>query len=389
MSEDESAGASLSRTMRIDLIPDVPSEPVKGKQKRVVVSSAARQKQSAPPAQAGGIPAESHYAKLLHSIYDGALISDLRGGILEANARALEFLLYEPEEVSRLTVFDVISGAGKSLIETLCENLEKERFTLIQAYCVRKDGSLFPAEIAVNKLMLDQPRLCFFLRDITLRRQAEEMLRTEHNALQNAENGIAVADMNYQLEYVNPAAARLWGYERQDEPLGLDVRNLFADEQVAAQLIEALTVRHEGWSGETLAKGRDGRVFHVQVSAACNRNSDGEVAGMVLSMVDISDRRRAQELEQEAERDRVMLESLGAACHHLSQPATILTGTLEMMQKRAKSGHPPAPDQVEVCVEAVRSLGLILHRLNAVNKYKTTRYIQSSEPSGESRILEI
>ena len=87
----------------------------------------------------------------------------------------------------------MISGADQSLIDTLCENLENERFTLIQAYCVRKDGSFFPSEIAVNKLHLESKHLCFFLRDITVRRQAEEMLRTEHNAIQNSGSLLKIA----------------------------------------------------------------------------------------------------------------------------------------------------------------------------------------------------
>jgi PAS domain S-box-containing protein len=381
---------SFSRTMRIDLIPDVPSEPVTGKQKRVVVAPAVRRKSvllAALPER--GSSEESHYQKLLQSVYDAALISDLSGHIVDVNVRALDFLLHESDELCRLTVFDVISGASTSLIQTLCDNLEDERFTLIQAYCVRRDGSMFPAEIAVNKLILDQTLLCFFIRDITLRRQAEEMLRTEHNALQNAENGIAVADLRSRLEYVNPAIARLWGYSQQDELLGQDMRTLFADEAAADRMIESLVVRQERWSGESVARRKEGGSFHVQISAACNRNSDGEVVGMVLSLVDITDRRRAQALEQEAERDRITLESLGAACHHLSQPATVLTGMLELMQKRLKNEQSPVRDQVDTCVDAIYSLGRILHRLNAVNKYKTTRYIESSQPSGESRILDV
>ena len=57
--------------------------------------------------------------------------------------------------------------------------------------------------------------------------------------------------------------------------------------------------------------------FDVQVSATCNTNSEGQQVGIVLSFQDISDRIRADDAEREAEKRQVMLESFGAACHHL------------------------------------------------------------------------
>jgi len=38
----------------------------------------------------------------------------------------------------------------------------------------------------------------------------------------------------------------------------------------------------------------------------------------------------------EAERQRVMFESIGAACHHLGQPVTVLSTYLQLMQRKEK-----------------------------------------------------
>ncbi|MBM4144008.1 MAG: PAS domain S-box protein [Lentisphaerae bacterium] len=375
--------------MRIDLIPDAPKQPVSGTKRRVVVAKPAAPAQRKEPAGAG--EESSRYEELFQSVYDGALITDLSGHIMDANARAIEFLRYTRDEMRDLTIFDVISGSDESLIRTLWENLEEERFTLIQAHCVRKDGTYFPSEIAVNKLRLGEVRLGFFVRDITVRRQAEEMLRTEHNAIQNAGNGIAVANDEALLEYVNPAVAAMWGYARPDDMLGADVHILFADRAVSDAMVAAVRDTDHAWMGECVARRNDGGEFHVQVSAACNRNSDGEPVGIVLSLVNINDRKRAESAERESERQRVMLESLGAACHHLGQPATVLLANLGIIQKRLAETDPATVDLVTASISAARSLGAILHKLNAVREYQTMQYLGAPEGSDmeENRILKI
>lgn len=384
----------LSRTIRIDLIPEVSQMPTR---KGVVISgSTQRHKRvqiNRPTAssQTRDLTEDAKYNELLQNIYDGALICKTNGRVMDANVRAVEFLLYSREELCSMMVFDVISGGDESLIQTLCDNLENERFTLIQAYCVRKDGSFFPAEISVNKLRLGEMHLCFFIRDITARRQAEEMLRTEHNAIQNAGNGIAVIDLDAMIEYANPALAAMWGFEDFNELMGQDVRTLLTDKDAANEMIASVLGERESWEGEMKTASVNGNAFEVQVSAACNRNSDGEAVGIVLSFVNISDRKRAEQAEREAERTKVMLESLGAACHHLGQPATVLLANLGIIQRRMKSEDPIILDLVTTSMEAVESLGEVLHKLNSVNTYKTTQYLESPEGSDapENRIIEI
>ncbi|MDI6773803.1 MAG: PAS domain S-box protein [Verrucomicrobiota bacterium] len=381
----------LSQTMRIDLIPDVPARPVPGKKKRYIVSSLAPGATVIRPRAPEETAKGTEYEELLQSLYDAALITDMAGKIVDVNFRAREFLLYNRHDLRGMAVFDVISGADESLIRTLAANLANERYTLIQAYCIRKDGSCFPSEIAVNRLRLADARLCFFIRDTTLRRQADEMLRTEHNAIQNSGDGIAIADTNNQLEYVNPAAARMWGYDETDELLALPVADLWADHEAAEAMMNAVTSDRQFWKGELMAKRKDGSLFDTQVSAALNRNSDGEPVGAIFSFVDVSDRKRAEEAEREAERRRVMLESLGAACHHLGQPATVLLANLGIMKRKLEgsSTDTTVKSLLDDSICAMETLGKILHKLNAVNEYKTTKYIEDTDGAAFSRILDI
>ncbi len=386
----------LSRTMRIDLIPDVPSKPRGDGHRRVVISDSSSDltPEIDNAAAMDAVTGSARYEELFQSVYDAAIITDLNGIIIDANVRAVEFLLYERSELCGLALHDIISGADSSLIATLIDNLDEKRFTIIQAYCERKDGTLFPGEIAVNKLRLGTLHLCFFIRDITVRKHAEEMLVTEHNAIQNAINGIAITNINLELEYSNPAFAKMLGYENADMLVDHDVRDFFADYEDAGKHFLAVVEKGENWVKELKAIKKDGTTFDVQVSAACNRNSDGDIVGVVFSAIDITDRKRAEEAERESEHHRVMLESFGAACHHLGQPATILLANLGFLKTKLSDAPDSVKEVVDSCITQMNRLGEILHRLNSVNEYRTTQYLstldhENKDDVDQSRIIEI
>ncbi len=91
----------------------------------------------------------------------------------------------------------------------------------------------------------------------------------------------------------------------------------------------------------------------------------------------------------EAERQRVMFESIGAACHHLGQPATVLSTYLQLMQRQEKD--PALLEMVNNSLASVRAIGDVLDRLRRVNAYRTEPYIATADDDERSdvRILAI
>jgi two-component system cell cycle sensor histidine kinase/response regulator CckA len=377
-------GKTFSSTMRIEIPPDLLAEvSPKGPETarlRARVKSPETKRFAGPTGSA-----EDKYNQLLQSIYDAAIITKTSGQIVDCNSRASEFFYFARDEFIRLNILNLVSGADPKLLQTLYQNLQNEKFALIQAYCVRKDGSYFPAEIAVNPLKFEQFYFCFFVRDITVRRKAEEMLRTEHNAIQNAGNGIAIADVRGRLEYVNPAFVKMWGFQNAEEAAGLPAADLFSDAQ---EVLQTVMRTGESWTGELTAKRRNGETFSAQVAAACNRDSDGEIVGMVLSFVDITDRKRAEEALRQAERQRAMLASVGAACHHLGQPATVIMTNLELIRRMTKDmDRKELQEILDLTNEAADTLAEVLHKLNAVTEYRTVQYLDTKDGQLPTNII--
>ncbi len=128
---------------------------------------------------------DTPFYKLLESVYDAVVITARSGEILECNERAAEFFLTPSRNLVGVPVVSLISGATGALLETINKNLESRKFTLVEARCKRADGTSFAAEIAVNKVDLDaRGQLCFFVRDITVRQQAQSALEDAVERLQ-------------------------------------------------------------------------------------------------------------------------------------------------------------------------------------------------------------
>jgi PAS domain S-box-containing protein len=165
-----------ARTMRIDIHPDFAGEDL-ARKKAAATQVGRSEESSAILAARLQDRRSSDYGNLLESIYDGVLIADYKGRIIDFNSRATDFFLTDEQALRGRKAVDLISGADESLLASIRRNLRQHRYTLIEAYCVRRDQTKFPAEIAVNKIQLDQEtRFCFFIRDISVRKRAQEAL---------------------------------------------------------------------------------------------------------------------------------------------------------------------------------------------------------------------
>ncbi|MEI6516736.1 MAG: response regulator [bacterium] len=82
----------------------------------------------------------------------------------------------------------------------------------------------------------------------------------------------------------------------------------------------------------------------------------------------------------DAERQKVMVESLATACHHIGQPATVVYTILQMMMKW---DLPPGQKQMlQDALASAESLVDDIHRLQAINEYRTVPYLASPGPGG-------
>ncbi len=155
-------------TIRISLVPDPKDDSAKPQ-----LAAPRPSVKKKPPADKS-----PDYQNLRESIYDGVLIADFSGTIIDCNTRALRLLFSDRNALCRSKITDWIHGADSELISKIKTNISNQLYTLIDTYCSRSDQTLFPVEIAVNEIMLGgQKMMCFFIRDISVRTHAEHKLK--------------------------------------------------------------------------------------------------------------------------------------------------------------------------------------------------------------------
>ena len=96
--------------------------------------------------------------------------------------------------------------------------------------------------------------------------------------------------------------------------------------------------------------------------------------------------RQQQQNLVDAERHRTMIQSLGAACHHLSQPASVLCMRLQLLREDATSDE--VRTQLDESLGAVEQIRDILGKLGRVSEFKTVPYIEG-DPIVGNEILDI
>jgi PAS domain S-box-containing protein len=148
--------------------------------------------------------------ELFQNTYDAAFITDFSGVISSANVRASEFFSFTREEMTGANISELIVGFGEKILETIAENLNEGRFTLLEAQCIRADNSRFLSEISTSLLQLASGDcLCFFLRDITERREAEVSLQAANESLR-----IEIAERQRVEAKLNEAIAKLQEHDK-------------------------------------------------------------------------------------------------------------------------------------------------------------------------------
>ena len=86
----------------------------------------------------------------------------------------------------------------------------------------------------------------------------------------------------------------------------------------------------------------------------------------------------------EADRQRVMIESLGTACHHIGQPATVISAYLQLMQ--AQETDDEMKEMIATCLEASESMAQILQQLMHVSQYSTQPYLSGADQQADTII---
>jgi diguanylate cyclase (GGDEF)-like protein/PAS domain S-box-containing protein len=133
------------------------------------------------------------------------------------------------------------------------------------------------------------------------RKRAEQAIAFQAHLLNMVEQAVIATDMRGIITYWNRFAEQLYGWPPQ-EAVGRDMLELVSDEQAGAHMPDSIARIRSGerWTGEIRMRRRDGTTFpaHIINSPICDEQ--GMLAGIVGVSVDVTERKRIEEIQREA-----------------------------------------------------------------------------------------
>lgn len=327
------------------------------------------------------------YRYMFESAYDAVIVTDAQGEILVYNDRALNFFGYGGiGSFEDLTIHALIAGITNSLLRNILEVISDHRYMRIQAFACTLHESFVAVEMVVMGTKKDSAdHVCYMIRDIQARRHAEQTLLSAFHAMDNTDSGIGIVDLAGQITYANRKLTSMLGAGDESKVVGQALQTWFEYETIVKPMTSAIMAGN-GWTTEKKVEQNNHDRF-LQISVVPDINEDDELQGMVISVVDISDRRRAEIAEDLVKHDRNILESISDTCHAIGQPATVLLSSLEILKDTPGLDFESRKEVEDMCYSAVLELRECLWEMNAARrKIKTSNTAAEQFLTSENNI---
>ena len=268
---------------------------------------------------------EEIFLDLFNATEEVALLMEREGIILVANENAARLYGIPVERLPGRSIYDLIPA------DRVESSKEKVRTAVKTRKPVRFEGKLGEKvfENSLYPVLNDGKgveRIAIYIRDITEKKRLQAILRqTEEkyrNIYENAMEGIFQIDAHGRFISANPALARIHGYDSPEELIKTlkGIRSAYVHPNDHTQLIRLLFKQGAVQNSVAQMYRKDGSVQWISVNVRLVRDVEGEPSYYEGTMMDITERKLAEEgLAESEERYRTAIE-------HSNDPIAIIRG---------------------------------------------------------------
>ncbi|MFA6610217.1 MAG: PAS domain S-box protein [Candidatus Omnitrophota bacterium] len=345
--------------------------------------------------------ARTRLATIIEATSDCAFIVDMEGKVQYMNRAMRDKLgIKEDAKVSHTKMLDYYPAwAGSVVTEKALPIAMRMGVWSGESAMKLPDGR----EISVSQVVIAHKvqygSVDFFasvMRDITEIKQAEKQLETQLIFLQrlidSIPNPIFFKDMSGIYRGCNTAFEKFAGYPKSDI-VGKSIADIFPKEAASVYLAkdEELLADPGVQIYEKSVQYPDGTMHDVVFSKATYADTEGKVTGIVGAIMDITERKRAEEALKQtylelkaAQHNLVQSEKLAALgrfsagiAHEIKNPLGIILGGMEFLGSELEG----CDDEIRIAIEKIKEATLkadtVLHDLlkfarpSALKKEKT------------------
>jgi PAS domain S-box-containing protein len=215
-------------------------------------------------------------------------------------------------------IFSVLAPADRSKIHRDHQKLLKGQVILNSEYrFIKQDGSF--GYVVVNAFPIIENGKLKLIKGVASD-VSDKFVKAEHlvmaqHALESSINGIVFNNKDRKIVYVNQAFLAMFGYDRKEEVLGKDIREV-TDPGNNRRAMTVNFEKNRNWEGEVIGIKKDGSKCDIKLSASFIKDESGRVLCVMGSMIDITESKR---LELEIQEQNVLLNEKNIALKELMQ----------------------------------------------------------------------
>ena len=273
---------------------------------------------------------EARYRAITENAVHGVLTINPDGRILYANRTTGAIFGRSIEELPNLDVSQLAPGHARRVQQRWLRRLMRRsdvEFVLppFEFGGLHSSGQEIPLEISLSGYMAkDNTRVCtVVIRDVSARKQAEEAVQRANQTLvavvQNSPLAIVTLDLQGTVKSWNAAAESMFGWS-SEQVVGRVLPTIpkSADEHClegSQRIVTGETIVHE-----VCRLRKDGTYVEVSGWGAPLRCGSGDIIGMIIEYVDLTERKRLEAQLRQAQK----LESIGqlasGLAHEINTP---------------------------------------------------------------------
>jgi len=249
---------------------------------------------------------QQQWAYTFDSIGDPILVHDRQGRILRCNTRLGHLLGRDSGALIGRGVTDLL--ARRNLSYRMCPYCEElagqgdDPDPWLQGYFLASNSTFAdPAGKVLGTVHV--------LKDITERKRAEEKYRTLVSSVQE---GVFISTPQGRFLDFNDAMMRMTGFETRDEMLAADIPTAIYANPADRERLKKLLQEHGAVADfEFEMRRKDGEIRSVLESSIAVKDSAGNVTAYQGFLLDITERKRAEQEIRRRNRELLVLNSIG------------------------------------------------------------------------------
>jgi PAS domain S-box-containing protein len=320
------------------------------------------------------LESEQRLSMTLKCAADAVFIARLDGSIIYANDNAVSLLGYSADELTRMTIFDLVPADWRETYKQGAKQiLANDQRHVFEVRLVKKDGAKIPMELST--VQLPNSTMYGSCRDITERKSAEAEIASSRQALSderqlfqsildNAPIGIWMLGIDGKIKFINETFCNAVGVTEQE----LQSASHYSDVLPPAIAANHMNSDRECFASESPHHSTeaisfvDGKEHILEITKVRLYGQNGDVTGLIGLAVDMTDIKHSEAVSSGQKKVLEMIatgtplpETLDAVVRLIERLSSGMLGAVLLLDEEgAHFCHVAAPSMSPEFIAAVR-----------------------------------